>query len=646
MKHTGSRAKRARNKFKDPAGFQETPDLSHGTLIDFMKEFGYASYTGGVCYGYAIVGLQAMLLRECHIFNRRLKWMSYLYFKADDLETEAVSSASKQGTLMIDEKPFLPTQEDRRIIAEIPAFLEALEMHFQPEYYRDWFEIGQAPHSQNIHKTLTLMLPDKLRTATPCDDGVYQRYDSRVVHAASFEGTYLVSELEDYFKSLLLVVKRRKASVALLLCSVGHTMSVGYCLKDKCWYFADVCNKKIQKQFSCRDMASSVNFFFANDNDTSILSTQLFGLDQSCVDNVLMEWRQSLKWQRIHPEEWKRFSMEDWHDISLLHLAAQRGNRPLVERILAEGKKAGYSAGVLLSKCSYEGTPPFMFALEEGHADLAEWLWDQLPLLVSPFAASLTSMASPLNYAVLYHREELVRKLVKAGVDVNRRCPVRGGYPLADAVISGNLTMVRLLLQLGAKAEQASLYHAIHLDNVEIVKTLVIAGRLVNEDHLEIALEKKHDPHLFYFLSRYKRLQWQLGYDGQYANTPRYKAIIRLHQLYEEGEVRSIQRLVSHFKALDDLAVKQEALLPKDGTIPERYDFRIPHLIQQGYQEIATLATLSHPLSHIPMELYMLQITPPVTVVNSNRFFAKRKKAEGEEMNTMPSKKVWKSIRA
>ena len=88
---------------------------------------------------------------------------------------------------------------------------------------------------------------------------------------------------------------------------------------------------------------------------------------------------------------------------------------------------------------------------------------------------------TPLNHAINYDRNEIVKYLINRGANVNAL--YKGDYsPLMSAVEGNNLEMITLLLESDAnvhlvdKHGNDALWKAVFNNNLEIVKLLVEAG--------------------------------------------------------------------------------------------------------------------------------------------------------------------------
>lgn len=87
-----------------------------------------------------------------------------------------------------------------------------------------------------------------------------------------------------------------------------------------------------------------------------------------------------------------------------------------------------------------------------------------------------------INIAVRNDNEELVKKFIKLGADINLTSEDRGYTPVMDAVWRGNLELTKLFIKEGAelntinKEGQSNLVLAVGADRVKIVEVLANAG--------------------------------------------------------------------------------------------------------------------------------------------------------------------------
>lgn len=87
-----------------------------------------------------------------------------------------------------------------------------------------------------------------------------------------------------------------------------------------------------------------------------------------------------------------------------------------------------------------------------------------------------------INIAVRNDNEELVKKFIKLGADINLVSEDRGYTPVMDAVWRGNLELTKLFIKEGAelntinKEGQSNLVLAVGADKIQIVEVLAKAG--------------------------------------------------------------------------------------------------------------------------------------------------------------------------
>lgn len=87
-----------------------------------------------------------------------------------------------------------------------------------------------------------------------------------------------------------------------------------------------------------------------------------------------------------------------------------------------------------------------------------------------------------INIAVRNDNEELVKKFIKLGADINLVSEDRGYTPVMDAVWRGNLELTKLFIKEGAelntinKEGQSNLVLAVGADRIKIVEVLAKAG--------------------------------------------------------------------------------------------------------------------------------------------------------------------------
>ena len=122
-----------------------------------------------------------------------------------------------------------------------------------------------------------------------------------------------------------------------------------------------------------------------------------------------------------------------------LWAAAASGDLGAVEAALAAGVSPNATAGKDLS--------PLLFAAANNHSAVALRL---LEAGADPKVHAATTDSSPLKSFIGHHNLDMVRALIRAGVDVD--ATIIGGVSVLNFAVMGNdIAMVKLLLELGAR---------------------------------------------------------------------------------------------------------------------------------------------------------------------------------------------------
>ena len=134
-----------------------------------------------------------------------------------------------------------------------------------------------------------------------------------------------------------------------------------------------------------------------------------------------------------------------------IHKASEEGNIEVVKQHLA--------AGTDVNEGDEDGDTPLIYALEEGHKEVAR-------LLITKGADVNTkrdfAKTSPLHFAAIYDLKEIATLLIAKGANVNARSS-RGWTPLMVAARRGKVDIADLLIANGADVNAMSRYGSFSL---------------------------------------------------------------------------------------------------------------------------------------------------------------------------------------
>lgn len=407
-------------------------------VIELMKKLGYQSNAGGVCYGIACMGIQALLCHDLDYFNERLN------FIATTPADEIVQLINKERFMVaMNQTRLLPERLERqKMILSIPAFLEGVEMYFAPRRYPDWFPTENRPFNQDIEQTSKVLLPEQLK-----EKGGLVNIDK-----GQFLGAYDFKELVAYCKSLREAGLQSSSNepITIRLASCNHAISIAYDRsKDK---FIIINAKQGEYIDNNEKMAEAIKSAFK----TTIFSTAIYTTkdNQEDFEKVVSAWKNSSEWQSIHKISLERATLIDQFGGTALFVASAQGDLQIVEDLIKNGANVNQALknDPKAEKPIYQGATPLTIAVQNGHTEVAK-------LLITN-GADVNHIinktgATPLILAAQTGRIELAEFLIANGANINY-VSRDGNNPIIRAAANGHLEMVKLLIANGADINYVS----------------------------------------------------------------------------------------------------------------------------------------------------------------------------------------------
>lgn len=288
--------------------------INYQCIPNCMQALGYLASTG-ICSGFNGAVLPGLFLRDWQTTNLRIRWMDLIH----DYSAKTGMTVKSILTQIADRAIDVPAAA-LPIIQEIPAFCEAIELHFEPEHYADWFEPGKQPAQYNLLSTLPIMTPKALEeklekiNGKPC-----------FTFSLAKVGAFRSDELAAFFICIREAMEILNIPLAMQLSTNTHTQLVCYDLESKSWIVADSLLPLLEEAFSEVEIAESVTANFT-DFDEVVFSWEFIGLTRQNVMNLQLTLENNALWKMITRLDQSKMDILGNRGESLVHLAANVGD--------------------------------------------------------------------------------------------------------------------------------------------------------------------------------------------------------------------------------------------------------------------------------------------------------------------------------
>lgn len=276
-----------------------------------------------------------------------------------------------------------------------------------------------------------------------------------------FTGIYTKVDFEHYFKSLREFLKREAEegnSIAFVLASANHVVSVGYNREDNKWIFIQF-DELYQTKFNENsELVKNVILSFMNvseddyddnlidENFSACLSTTVYAAKENAdsFNDKLQVWKNSNAFKEIHAPTHLKAELLDSNGSSWLSAASQSEDISLINTLLKLGAK------IYINAKNSEGDTPLVQACKNGSLTIVKELLNNQ---ADPNLGGADG-CTPLWTACYHGQLETVRLLLGLGVEVDKRDSF-GATPFWVACQDGRTEIVRLLMDHGADIEAA-----------------------------------------------------------------------------------------------------------------------------------------------------------------------------------------------
>lgn len=263
-------------------------------LFEVMEALGYSPGKDGICFGIAIMGLQAILTNEIHALDARL---------------EACSHAPI-NKLCTNPSP------------DLLAFFDGVTLYQDPKKFSHLI-LNNNNNRQMSLPAQPLLEPSKLKN---------------MVKINTFSGLYNQTELIHYFQSLLPFIKTETRSVAILLASINHAITVGFDHTFQSWILIDA-NQLPYRYFEAGQEALLAQLITPQLTDTDTNSVGFTSI-ACCAENDVKYFRKQInEWKKVALTNTLKVTREkatqlDIYGTNWLYIAIESDERDTVHAIM------------------------------------------------------------------------------------------------------------------------------------------------------------------------------------------------------------------------------------------------------------------------------------------------------------------------
>ena len=417
----------------------------HQILMKLGNDLGYRENNDGVCVLYAEKAIDACLIGEYDVFNKRCIYIANHYLELPALlqRVKDETKASVKPTTF-----FPPIREEatsdtlrpilsdvRQLIFDVAAFIEQGELYQKPSLYRGVF--GRQLSQMQCQEISNYAQSERLA-----------ELGGRVC-LASFIGVYSREELIHYIKQLNQLARVSKHDFALSLHGDNHRIGLYYSHTEQSWLLIDVNQPLLPRMPTDAFVWLAENIlgaFFDSKGGVTAFESKLFttGQQASMMQEHVNAWGTH---HNITSEHATRITERK---VTLASLAARAGNAAVLEKIIELGHAATFN------QANNNGVTPTHFAACFGQVEALRALMKPKTFdgaLVVDFNQASNNGVTAIYLVAEYGHVEALRLLMglrapddKLIVDLKRACNA-GVTPVLIAVQHNCVEALRALME-------------------------------------------------------------------------------------------------------------------------------------------------------------------------------------------------------
>ncbi len=464
--------------------------MKHSQLINIAHRLGYTSISNnGLCKGFTAMWTQAVCCGDLNTFNRRLGILQTYADMPDDLvkRINQVRDLVKRG---------MPINANLHALVEIPALFDNIAFYLKPLIGAD--ALGGKILGQHHELELSQYMQS-------------QKLEDLGGLNLAFRTTdqYKRAELTSYLKDISDKVKDR-TDVAINFAANSHSVAVRVLGKDEFQLVDTNHLDKMGKKYTSEELAKELNISFSNDSwrdwfaepEPLVLSTSIFTNQNNPLDLEGLRATSSIT-----------HLASDKNNATLLKKAAQFNDVAAIKRIdfqhanlnldHALGEALSTAAaidsddaaaylltvpGMNVNKPEHPISAVFCAILQKNY-DLAKEISQHSSFdpnhsfFLGNVLHCLANTGNPTAETLSFAQDFLQKH---PNIDVNKKNSL-GNTPLYEACVSGNIELVQLLIDKGAKIDalnsnnHSALHGAALNGNPALIQLLLDKGLNCNQ---------------------------------------------------------------------------------------------------------------------------------------------------------------------
>lgn len=503
------------------------PKLSHTSLINIGKALGYSSFDGGVCHGFSLMWLQAILANDEKTFYRRLHYLAK-FNKQPNFLKKIISD------IKIKVKNKLPLGKEEQLTLSFLSFFDGIALYLHPRRYTSFFNKLDITQ-QHLREIYSIVKP-AIDLNTELQTYLNKPY------------AFTQDSMSKYFNDLEMILKTSTIAIPILLISSSHTVCLKYNPTYQNWEYIDTNNfekypsqRSYYQKLNTSELITSIYESFETKHPHhALFTTQIMTLDKDpLIQSKFIEFNRRYPIMPSHLDMKStdqtnllllsgsnnhflttKIIMKHPIDLdqrlnngfSIVHLAVQNYAHRMLKLLFKHKANANQLSQAKISPlhvACYVGNFLAVQQLIKNNANIDQKTAEgatpvymacscnQLLILKELIShkANLNRTtklrATPLLIASYYGHLEIVLELLKHNINVNQKA-ITGETALYVACGRGHISIVQALLHHGAKLQlrincgQNALDIACINHHTDVVKLLLENLRAKNQFSIHI----------------------------------------------------------------------------------------------------------------------------------------------------------------